>query len=200
MDAKHIGRDYWNELYKSMDTGWDIGYPSPALQQYIDQLTDKNIRILIPGCGNSYEAGYLLQRGFTDITLIDIAPVLTQALEEKFGPVADGRLRIITGDFFEHEGRYDLILEQTFLSALHPSLRDRYAEKMYRLLQPGGILAGVLFNRHFEESPPYGGDEAAYRALFSQWFDIRVLAPCYNSIERRTGAEVFINLRAKEQQ
>jgi methyl halide transferase len=139
MSENLINKDYWNELYQSNDTGWDIGYPSPAIQAYMDQLENKNLSILIPGCGNSYEAEYLLQNGFTNITLIDIAPLLTQALEVRFQHSKD-KVSIITGDFFEHEGKYDLILEQTFLSALPPSLRPAYADKMHSLLNPGGKL------------------------------------------------------------
>jgi len=197
MSNKIIDKDYWNGLYQSNEIGWDIGYPSPALATYIDQLDNKDIRILIPGCGNSYEAEYLLEKGFTSVTLIDIAPELTAALETKFRNVEGNRIRIITGDFFEHQGHYDLILEQTFLSALPPELRNQYTATMHRLLQPGGKLAGALFSKHFDDSPPYGGSEQEYRELFSEKFDIKTLAPCYNSIERREGSEVFINLVAR---
>lgn len=188
-------KDYWNGLYNKNETGWDIGYPSPAITAYIDQLDHNQYAILIPGCGNSYEAEYLLQKGFTNITLIDVAPLLTQALEEKFRHYINKEVKIITGDFFEHEGQYDLILEQTFLSALHPSIRNKYVQQMHDLLKPGGTLAGVLFNKHFDEGPPYGGNEQEYRQLFGGLFNIMELAPCYNSIERRAGAEVFINLK-----
>jgi hypothetical protein len=50
-------------VIRSNETGWDLGQVSPPLKAYIDQLTDKNLRILIPGCGNSYEAEYLLEKG-----------------------------------------------------------------------------------------------------------------------------------------
>lgn len=68
---------------------------------------------------------------------------------------------------------------------------------MHELLSPGGKLAGVLFNRRFEESPPFGGSIEEYETLFKPQFEIKVLAPCYNSIERRAGTEVFINLKTK---
>jgi SAM-dependent methyltransferase len=198
MSVKKIDKDFWNSLYQSNDTGWDIGYPSPALSHYIDQLPDKNISILIPGCGNSYEAQYLLQKGFTNITLIDIAPRLTQALEKKFAPQLGKQLNIITGDFFDLKGQFDLILEQTLLSALPPALRDNYRDKMFELLKPGGRLVGVLFSRVFEEEgPPFGDTKESYERLFAQKFAIKVMAPCYNSIDRRAGAELFINLMRK---
>ena len=53
-------KEYWNEKYLQGSAGWDIGYASTPLVEYFSQLTDKNLRILIPGCGNAYEAEYLV--------------------------------------------------------------------------------------------------------------------------------------------
>ena len=197
MQSKSTPKDYWNILYDKEDIGWDIGFPSPAIKEYVDQLDSKELPVLIPGCGNAYEAEYLLAKGFNDITLIDIAPTLTAALEKKFKKDIGRRIKIITGDFFDHHGSYRLILEQTFLSALDPSLRTRYADKMHSLLVKGGHLAGVLFNQEFEGGPPYGGTAQEYKLMFSKKFTIKTLELCYNSIERRKGSEVFINLVAK---
>lgn len=198
MQKKILSGDYWNSLYDKNETGWDIGYPSPPIKEYVDQLGNRDITILIPGCGNAYEAAYLLEKGFKRITVIDIAPSLTAALEEKFKNEIGNAIRVITGDFFEHTGQYDLILEQTFLSALGPSLRPAYVDKMHALLVTNGHLAGVLFSRVFEEDgPPFGGTLQEYRSMFSGKFTINKLEPCYNSIERRKGSEVFIDLIAK---
>lgn len=187
-------KDYWNTRYENNDTHWDIGYPSPAIKEYIDQLEDDELNILIPGCGNAHEAGYLLSKGFKHLTVIDIAPTLTASLREKFHSEAGRTINIINGDFFAHQGQYDLILEQTFLSALYPSLRAEYALQMHHLLKPRGKLVGILFNKHFDENPPYGGTEEEYRVLFEKHFDILKLEPCYNSIDRRANSEVFIKL------
>ncbi|RYZ83937.1 MAG: hypothetical protein EOO68_32290, partial [Moraxellaceae bacterium] len=69
-----LNQSFWDERYQKGDTGWDLGAISAPLQQYIDQLSNKQISILIPGCGNAYEAEYLLRHGFTNISLIDISP------------------------------------------------------------------------------------------------------------------------------
>jgi methyl halide transferase len=197
MENNDPSKNYWNELYLKQETGWDIGFAAPAIRDYVDQLQDKHIKILVPGCGNAYEAAHLLSSGFTDITLIDIAPALTATLQVRFANELGKRIHIITGDFFEHNGKYDLILEQTFLSALPPDLRTKYADKMHSLLLPGGRIAGVLFNKVFDVSPPYGGTIEEYRQLFQEKFIIHKLEACYNSIERREGSEAFINLEAK---
>lgn len=190
---KFLSADYWNERYKKEETGWDIGFVSTPLKTYIDQLTEKDIRILIPGGGNSYEAAYLLEKGFSNITVIDIAPIVAEKLSIQFSEYGN-RIQVICGDFFALTGSYDLILEQTFFCAIDPSLRKAYAEQMQQLLKPGGKLVGLLFNRSFENSPPFGGDEKEYRDLFSAYFTISKMEPSYNSIKQRSGSELFLIL------
>lgn len=102
--------------------------------------------------------------------------------------------QIIEADFFQHKGQYDLIVEQTFFCAISPSLRHDYAQKVYDLLRPSGKLIGVLFNRHFESGPPFGGNANAYRLLFEKRFSSVEILPCYNSIEPRKCSEVFIKI------
>ncbi len=189
-----LDNQYWSNRYLSHDTGWDTGCITAPLKDYIDQLENKNISILIPGCGNSYEAEYLLQQGFADITLIDISSTLCERLRVQFAAALSKGLQIICADFFEHAGQYDLIIEQTFFCALEPSLRASYAHKMQQLLKPGGKLVGLLFSKQFTGGPPFGGDQAEYRGLFQPYFDIEVMEPCYNSIKPREGAELFIKL------
>ncbi|MFN8252906.1 MAG: methyltransferase domain-containing protein [Ferruginibacter sp.] len=186
-----LDASYWNDRYAGNETGWDMKQVSPPLKAYADQLTDKALRILIPGCGNSYEAEYLSQQGFSNITLIDIAPLLVTQLRERLKDHAG--INIILGDFFEHAGAYDLVLEQTFFCALDPSLREAYAKKMHALLTANGRLAGVLFNKQFEDAgPPFGGSMQEYESLFSPSFHLHTLSGCYNSHPKRAGAEAFI--------
>lgn len=185
---------YWSHRYSNDAAGWDVGEVSTPLKEYFDQLTDKNIAILIPGCGNSYEAEYLLKLGFSNITLIDISSVLCKKLEEKLAPYLSHGLKIICGNFFDHHGQYDLIIEQTFFCALDPSLRKAYADKINELLKPGGKLAGVLFNRSFEGGPPFGGSRNEYLSLFQDQFTVVLMEECYNSIAPRKEAELFVRL------
>ena len=182
---------YWDQRYLYGQTGWDLGEVSPALKGYFEQLPDKNIPILLPGCGNSYEASWLLENGFSDLTLIDISPVLTERLRERLHQYSSPPLTVITGDFFQLQGQYGLIVEQTFFCALDPSLRVKYVDHMHRLLRPGGKLAGLLFDRDFTGGPPFGGHLEEYAELLAGPFSIRKLEPCYNSIPPRAGSELF---------
>ena len=102
-------------------------------------------------------------------------------------------------DFFDHQGSYDLIIEQTFFCALAPNLRKDYAIKMNELLGRHGKLVGVLFNTTFNpDVPPFGGNIEEYQELFSKYFNIRELCSCYNSILPRRDREVFINFEKKK--
>ena len=40
---------------------------------------------------------------------------------------------------------FDFIYDYTFFCALHPSLRGAWAEKMFNLLKPGGILCTLIY-------------------------------------------------------
>ena len=191
-----INKEYWNKRWETKETGWDIGYASPALTKYIDGIHNKNIALLIPGCGNAYEAEYLLQHGFTNITLIDISPLAVEQLKQKF--IGQSSITILCEDFFEHKENYDLILEQTFFSAISPSKRSDYALQMNQLLNKDGAIVGVLFDKQFHQSfPPYGGTREEYVQLFENIFRIKKIEACYNSIEPRKGSEVFIHLIKK---
>jgi SAM-dependent methyltransferase len=183
--------NFWNEHYLQNTTTWDMGRVSPPLAAYFSQLPNKNCSILIPGCGNSYEAAWLLEHRFTSVTLIDISEALIHRLRQVFAATPDPPLQIITGDFFRLTGQYDLIIEQTFFCALDPSLREKYMDHMHRLLRPGGKLAGLLFNRSFVDGPPFGGHKAEYHKLLEKKFRVKTLAPCYNSITPRAGSELF---------
>jgi methyl halide transferase len=186
-----LGEDYWSNRYMQKQTGWDIGYSSTPLQQYMQTVKNKQAAILIPGCGNAYEAEFLLANSFTNITLLDISTVLTDALREKF---RNQPVTIVTADFFTHKGQYDLILEQTFFCALNPSLRQAYVTQMKQLLKPGGKLVGVLFQKQFEGGPPFGGSKEEYEQLFKPLLRIQKMELCYNSIMSRSGNELFFVL------
>ncbi len=191
----NLDEHYWSNRYQNQTDTWDLKAVSTPLKEYIDQLTNKNISILIPGCGNGYEAEYLLQLGFTNITLIDISPVPIKNMQEKFVSHLNKEINIILGDFFALHQTFDLIIEQTFFCAIDPLLRQQYANKMYELLKVGGKLVGVLFNREFEAGPPFSGSKEEYQLLFAKKFNIKTLEKCYNSIEKRKDTEVFIILK-----
>ena len=182
---------FWSEKYQAGETGWDLGTVSPPIKSYIDQLNDKNLSILISGAGNAYEAAYLFEQGFKNITVMDLAIKPLKNLKERVPDFPEHQL--VHQNFFDHDGQYDLIIEQTFFCALDPSLRVNYIDKMKSLLKDDGKLVGLLFDfRLTDEGPPFGGSADAYTIDFQKRFKLKTLAPCYNSIKPRLGRELFI--------
>ncbi|MFT5778950.1 MAG: hypothetical protein ACI837_001907 [Crocinitomicaceae bacterium] len=190
--AEKLSNTFWNDRYQTNEIGWDMGEISPPLKAYIDQLANKDLKILIPGAGNSYEAAYLFKNGFTAVHILDFAekPMLDFLKRNPEFPLEN----VHVGDFFEHEGSYDLILEQTLFCALDPSLRRSYAIKVAELLLPKGKLVGLLFNKLFDSGPPFGGTKEEYLNYFVPDFESVEMNECYNSYPPRQGSELFIQL------
>jgi len=188
-----LGEQFWSERYKSGQTGWDVGGITPPLKAYFDQLNNKSMNILIPGGGNAYEAEYLFRKGFKNVSVVDISKDPLEAFSERVPGFPSENL--IHDNFFNLQGSWDLIIEQTFFSAILPSQRDDYAEKCKRLLNPQGKLVGVLFDDPlFEDRPPYGGSSEDYLPVFESRFLLKTFERCYNSLKPRQGRELFINL------
>lgn len=190
---KPLDKTYWDNQYKTNTIGWDLGQVSPPIKTYIHTIANKHARILIPGCGNTYEAEYLLQQGFTNVTVIDIAPTLVDSLQHKFAN--NSNVKVVLGDFFAHIDSYDYIIEQTFFCALPPFMRLQYVHKMYQLLNTNGRLIGLLFNRTFDAGPPFGGNTLEYELLFKDAFKILRIENATNSIEARANTELFIEMQ-----
>ncbi|QBA65566.1 methyltransferase domain-containing protein [Muriicola soli] len=184
-------KEFWDQRYLNRKMGWDIGEVSSPLKAYIDQLPSKDLKILVPGAGNSYEVAYLYKNGFQDVYALDISEMPLEKFRKEHPDFPVGQLLNI--DFFElNEIKFDLILEQTFFCALQPDLREKYARKMQSLLNERGVLAGLLFDFERKDGgPPYGGNIEEYRSLFSRFFKIKKLERAYNSIPPRQGSELF---------
>lgn len=189
-------RDYWQKRYDQQETQWDMGSVSPPLKAYFDTIADKNLRILIPGCGNGYEADYLMQQGFTNVTMLDIAAAPVERLKYALAPFVGNSLHVIEGDFFSHIGHYDLIVEQTFFCALPPVLREKYAEKVQHLLyDESSRLIGVLFDAELNaDHPPFGGHADEYRQLLAPHLTIYQMERANNSHKARQGRELLVVL------
>ncbi|MGC8858783.1 MAG: methyltransferase domain-containing protein [Ignavibacteria bacterium] len=185
---------YWDEIYHSNSETWDIGYISTPIKEYIDQLNNKLIRILVPGAGNGYEVEYLYKKGFHNTYALDWSK---EAIKNFSNRVPEfPKCNIIKEDFFAHRKRYDLIIEQTFFSSIEISNRYSYVKQMWNLLKSNGKVVGLLFDCDFGKPyPPFGGSKREYEKLFSPFFIIKIMDRCYNSIKPRLGRELFFILQ-----
>lgn len=192
----NLSEDFWENKYKTNKIGWDLGEVSPPLKAYFDQLENKELKILIPGGGNSYEAEYLFNNGFKNIYVVDLSKTALENIKKRVPNFPKSQL--IYGNFFDLNITFDLIIEQTFFCALNPDLRPKYAIKMNDLLHEKGKLVGVLFDAKLnEDHPPFGGTKAEYVQYFKPYFLLDIFTDCYNSFHNRIGKELFIKLMKK---
>jgi len=117
---------------------------------------------LVPGCGRAYDALALAEHGFESVLAIDLSPAACQAAQAELAEIGDSmstagqRVDVRCGNFFELEGQYDLIWDNTFLCALDPEVRERWAQQMKALIAPGGELITCVFPIGDREGgPPY---------------------------------------------
>ena len=169
-----LNNTFWDERYKDKNTGWDIGYVSTPLKIYFDQLENKNLKILIPGGGNSYEAEYLYNLGFKNVYVVDISSIPLQGLKDRL-PNFPSR-HLIHSNFFDLDLKFDIIIEQTFFCALEPKLRSQYVKQAHQLLNENGKIVGLLFDDPlYEDHPPFGGNKEAYNTYFNSTFNIEIM-------------------------
>lgn len=187
---------YWEERYQKGEDKWNVGEISTPIKEYIDQLKDKNIKILIPGAGNGYEFEYLIKNGFKNSFVVDYATTPLENIKKRVPDLNENQ--VINSDFFELEGNFDLIIEQTFFCALNPELREDYVRKMKSLLNSKGKIAGLLFEFPLTaEGPPFGGSKEEYISLFQKDFNIVTMEMAYNSIAPRKNKELFVIFEKK---
>jgi hypothetical protein len=187
---------YWDQRWQKGETGWDIGYPAPALMDYAMQNIHLDAKILIPGAGSGYEAASLFQKGYHNVHMLDISPTAVKRFHDQWPGFP--KQQLICDDFFQHQDTYDFILEQTFYCALDPKMRNAYVRQMHALLNSGGTLAGLLFQFPLTEAgPPFGGSKAEYLSRFEPFFDIEEMETCTNSIAPRQGNELFFVMHKK---
>ncbi len=187
---------YWEHRYQTGATQWDVGYATPPITEYFEQITNKEARILVPGAGLGWEVAELWRSGFKNTWYLDLAGAPAEAFIKRLPEFP--QKQILLEDFFSHQHQYDFIFEQTFFCSLEPAQRPAYAAKMHELLQPGGKLVGVLFNEPLNsDHPPFGGNSEEYRKIFSPYFNFKHFDDCYNSIKPRAGREIFMVLERK---
>ena len=165
----------WDEHYQKGDVFWDKGAPAPALKQYLARHP-RHGRALVPGCGRGHDVAMAVEHGLDAIGL-DIAPTGIAEARALYPQLAD---RFVIGDFFdppaELRNTFDMVLEQTCLSALPLIARSDYRRGVDLTLRRGGLLIGIWFINPAldpgEEGPPFGISEEELTALFADEYEI----------------------------
>ena len=190
LDAK-----YWETRYIEHRTSWDIGYPNKVLTDFVENNLPKTAKILVPGAGKAYEVDHLWNLGYKNVYALDFSKTAKSIFTDRVLDFPEEQF--ITEDFFKLNEKFDAIIEQTFFCALSPNLRKRYVDQTFKILNPRGILFGLMFNFDKPEGPPFGGSIEEYQSLFETKYSIKRMEACAESIPQRLGTELIVELIKK---
>lgn len=165
----------WEEIYQKGEVFWNKGEPSPPMKQYLERHPVCG-RTLVPGCGHGHEVALAVEHGLDAIGL-DIAPTGVAEARALYPKLAE---RFVVGDLFnppeEMRGKFDVVLEHTCMSGLHPTLRADYRRGIDLTLKRGGLLIGVWFIEPDldpgDEGPPFPFSVPDLTALFAQGYEV----------------------------
>lgn len=184
---------FWNERFERGFTPWDQAGVQPAFEAFA--IAHPGLAVLIPGCGNAWEAGWLANRGYA-VRAIDFAEAAVASARDALGERAS---IVEQGDFFTYQPPFapGWIFERAFLCALPKEQRGRYATRMAELLPAGGLLAGFFFFADTPSGPPFGIGRAELDALLTPHFELLDDLPVEGSIPVFSGLERWMTWRRR---
>lgn len=151
----HAGASaHWERMWKGglgKGQAFDVGAVSATLAAALARETyapRPGMTALVPGCGRAYDALALARHGFDAVVAVDLAPTACKAAQswlQESGDPAAAKVSVQCADFFSLQGKYDFIWDCTFLCALDPSVRERWATKHSELLSTNGALLTCVF-------------------------------------------------------
>ena len=186
----------WQKRWEEEDTPWDAGASPPELVRLVEQGALPNGRALVPGAGSGYDVITLAspEREVIGLELSPVARARFVALREASGVLA-ASAQVVVADFFDYSpaASFDLIWDYTFLCALPPEYRPRWARRVDELLAPDGELVTLIFpvveGGDPSRGPPYIMSPDLVRAVLGEAWEPTTLEPVQKSNPGREGAE-----------
>jgi SAM-dependent methyltransferase len=135
-------RQHWDAVYTEKDTdevSWFEASPTLSLAMLNAVGADPSMAVIDVGAGASRLAGALLERGFTDITALDVADEGLAAARSELGPDADKITWLVADLLAWSPGRrYDIWHDRAVFHFLTtPAQQRRYLATAQAALRPG---------------------------------------------------------------
>jgi len=146
-------KSHWDNIYTTKDLencSWYQPDPVTSLELIERSGVSKSAKIIDIGGGDSYLADRLLEKGYTDITVLDISEVALFRAKERLEDQS-GKVKWIVGDATQYTltEKYDLWHDRAafhFLTDLNDV--NSYAATAKKALRDGGILVVGTFSEN----------------------------------------------------
>lgn len=137
---------FWEEIYRSGSTGWDLGMPTPVFKRLAESSQFPPGKMLVICAGRGYDARMFARLGF-QVTAVDFADEAVKEMQSLIE--ADLPMEVIQADLFDlptfMKEEFEYILEYTCFCAIDPQRRAEYIESISSLLKPGGYYIALAF-------------------------------------------------------
>ena len=150
-------REHWEAIYKTRSAD-HLSWFRPHLDRSLAFLEAANVSrsggVIDVGGGASTFADDLLDRGYTNVTVLDLSRAALDAARGRLGERA-GLVQWICADVTETElpvGAYEFWHDRAVFHFLRdPAARGRYVAAVRRSLKPGGHAVVATFGPHGPE-------------------------------------------------
>jgi len=149
-------KQYWEDLYAKkgpQEVSWFQAMPKVSLELLAENRVPLSARILDVGGGDSLLVDHLLERGYKDVTVLDISGTALTKAQERLGD-AGASVHWIEGDAtrFEAPGPFDVWHDRAVFHFLTTDADvERYLSRLALLLKPGGLLILGTFSENGPE-------------------------------------------------
>lgn len=150
-------RKHWNTIYTTKRPG-DLSWFRPHLDRSLAFVEAANVArdaaIIDVGGGASTLVDDLLDRGFTNVTVLDLSDAALEAARVRLGE-RSSRVKWLREDVTQArlpERAYDFWHDRAVFHFLRdPEARERYVEAVRRSVKPGGHVVVATFGPHGPE-------------------------------------------------
>ena len=177
MSHKENTVQFWDEMYISQNTGWDLDGPTPVFEKISKTISKGKVCIL--GCGRGYDAVMFAENDFK-VTAVDFAPEAIKSLNKLINK-KKVNLTVLQEDIFNLEEQFfeyfDYVIEQTCFCAIPPTRRLDYAHLVTNILKKNGRLIGLwlpLNKKISEGGPPYGTSVKEVKSYFKNLWKVEI--------------------------
>lgn len=147
-------KNHWETVYQTQsdrEVSWFSEHLDNSLQMILNTKAGKEAAIIDVGGGSSTLADDLLEKGFADVSVLDISRAAMEKSRERLGSRA-AQIKWIEADITEvslPENHYDIWHDRAvfhFLTA--PEDRQKYVELVMRFLKVGGHIIVASFGEN----------------------------------------------------
>jgi len=194
----------WEQAWQEGRTGWDAGESSPELVALVESGALPEGRAFVPGAGSGYDVLTLasVRRCALGVDMAPTARLRFTELRDAAGiPAEQADMQVSDVLAFEDAQGFDMWWDYTFLCALDPPDRLRWAERVKALLAPQGELWVLVFPlkaiREDADGPPYVLSVALVEELLGDEFETVSVREPGGSHSGREGNELIACFRRR---